>query len=127
MFHAERYRGPLRAAYERLARELPRKNKSGLLQMALHRVNNTVGAEGLCHTLCVFGAVLRLARSVPVSDQIDRARATDTAMEDVAKEPTKPKIAFGLKYREPCGKKQTQLDHLSFGAPACIYRETTKT
>lgn len=43
-------------------------------------------------------------------------------MDLISKEHAKRKIAFGLKYRGPYGKEQTDLDKLTFGAPILIYR-----
>jgi hypothetical protein len=72
MSHVERYHGPLRTTYEKLSQSLPNESKEDLLQMSVNCVNNTTGPEGLCPTLCVFGAIPRPARSAPAPAQLDR-------------------------------------------------------
>lgn len=69
--------------------------------MALHCVNGTVGPEGLCPTLCVFGAIARPARNLASLRQIARAKAIDGAMAEVTMEQAERKVSFGLKYRGP--------------------------
>lgn len=126
MSHVERYHAPLRAAYEKLEHDLNGESKECLLQMALHCVNNTVGPEGFCPTMCVFGAMPKPARNTPAPEQIARAKAIDDAMKVVEREQCKRKVQFGLKYRGPYGKEQTELDKLHYGAPVRVYREKAK-
>ena len=85
MSHVERYHGPLRTAYKKLATELPTENKCDLLQLAVSATNNTVGPEGLCPTLCVFGSIPRPARKSIAIDQLSRAKAIDNAIKEVDK------------------------------------------
>ena len=122
----ERYHGPLRIAYQKLRRDLPKDSKTAILQWAVHCVNSTVGPEGICPVLCVFGAMPRPLRASPAPDQIERARAIDNAIDTVTKEHSKRKVAFGLKYRGPYGKESSSLDKLQFGAPVRVFRETSK-
>lgn len=123
MSHVERYHGPLRSAYEKLMKDLPKSQPADILQMAVHCVNNTMGPEGLCPSLCVFGALPRPARSIPAPTQLVRAKAMDEAMDLIAKEQAKRKLTFGLKYRGPFGKERKDLDNLRFGSPILIFRQ----
>jgi len=127
MSHVERYHGPLRTAYEKLAHDLQGETKDRLLQMAVHCVNNTVGPEGFCPTMCVFGAMPRPARETPAPEQLERAKAIDSAMKAVQKDQAKRRIQFALKYRGPYGKERTDLDCLHFGARVRVFRDTSKT
>jgi len=127
MSHVERYHGPLRTAYEKLAIDLHGETKDRLLQMAVHCVNNTVGPEGLCPKMCVFGAMPRPARNTPAPDQLKRAEAIDKAAKAVQKEQAKRRVLFALRYRGPYGKERTDLDKLHFGAPVRVFRDTSNT
>ena len=82
MSHAERYHGPLRSAYKKLE---PSESASDLLQAAVKCVNDTVGPEGLCPTLLVFGALPKPARQAPSPTHLQRAAAIDNAMREVQK------------------------------------------
>lgn len=127
MSHVERYHGPLRAAFTKLESELPSLSKESNIQMAIYCVNNTVGPEGLCPTLCVFGAIPRPLRQMPAPSQIHRARAIDNAMKEVQKHHAQRKVSFGLKYRGPYRREREDLDKLHIGAPVRVFRETSKT
>jgi hypothetical protein len=127
MSHVERYHGPLRITFEKLSQSLPTESKEDLLQMSVNCVNNTTGPEGLCPTLCVFGAIPRPVRSAPAPVQLERARAIDMAMDAVKKAQAEARIAFGLRYRGPFGNERTDLTSLVFGSPVRVYREGTKT
>jgi Reverse transcriptase (RNA-dependent DNA polymerase) len=126
MTHVERYHGPLRDAYEKLAAMLSQESKENLLAMAVSCVNNTTGPEGLCPTLCVFGAIPRPARVIPAPTQLARAKAIDAAMDSVEKYHAKAKIAFGLRYKGPFGRERHDLEKLSYGARVRVFREGTK-
>ena len=126
MSHVERYHGPIRTAYERLEMELPSESKDYLLQMAVYGVNSTMGPEGLCPTLCVFGAIPRPARALPAPDQVARAEAIDQTMKDVEKEHARRRLQFGLRYKGPYGKEREDLDQLTFGAQVRVYRDQDK-
>lgn len=86
MSHVERYHAPQRIAFERISKDLPDERPHDVLQMALHCVSSTVGPEGLCPTLCVFGAIPRPARHTASPTQLARAAAIDVALEAVSKE-----------------------------------------
>ena len=75
--HVERYHAPLRVAYEKIRDSLP-KSETDCLQMAVKSVNDTIGPEGLCPTLLVYGAILRPPRRAPADTQMQRARAIDS-------------------------------------------------
>ena len=104
MSHVERYHGPLRTAYQKLKTALPKENKVDLLQMAIYSVNNTVGPEGLCPTLCVFGTIPKPDRTTEAKSQIERARDIDESMKAVDKYHSEQKIRFASKYKGPYGK-----------------------
>lgn len=125
MSHVERYHGPLRAAYEKLQTSLPSENSTDLLQMAVFAVNSTIGPEGLCPCLCVFGAIPSPLRHVPAPTQMARAEAIDEAVSAVQKHHARAKVQFALKYRGPFGKEHGDLDSMQFGAKVLVYRETT--
>ena len=99
MSHVERYHGPLRTAYEKLAQDLPKKNANLLLQHAVYAVKSTIGPEGLCPVLCVFGAIPRPVRNTIAPEQLKRAKAIDEAMKCVEKFHARQKINFALRYR----------------------------
>ena len=125
MSHVERYHGPLRTAFQKLQAGLPEENSTNLLQMAVHCVNSTVGPEGLCPCLCVFGAIPSPIRHVPAPSQVSRAQAIDIAMNEVQRHHAKTKVQFALRYRGPFGKERDDLDKLPFGSQVLVYRETT--
>ena len=127
MSHVERYHGPLRTAFIKLRNEISFLPKEDILQMAVYCVNNTVGPEGLCPTLCVFGAIPSPARQTPAPTQIERARAIDSAMKELQRYHAQRKVSLGMKYRGPFGKERSDLDNIYFGAPVRVYRETSKT
>ena len=80
MSHVERYHAPLRVAYEKIRDSLPKlETYPACLQMAVKSVNDTIGPEGLCPTLLVYGAIPRPPRRAPADTQIQRARAIDLA------------------------------------------------
>lgn len=125
----ERYHAPLRAAYEKLRSDLPRENSDeDCLQMAVYAVNNTVGPEGLCPTLLVFGAIPRPIRTKPSPSQIERASAIDAAMQEVEQEQARQRIRFGLNH--PTGSKggedKNGLRQLPAGSKVLVFRKTTQ-
>ena len=130
MSHVERYHAPLRAAYIKISADLPRKESDrDCLQMAVKSVNNTIGPEGLCPTILVFGAIPRIGSRQPAATQIDREKAIDKAMDSVHKQQCKRRIAFGLKkITNPIGKESSEeLRQLPAVSPVRVYRERSKT
>ena len=100
MSHVERYHPPLRAAYRKLRSSLSSKETDAdMLQLAVKAVNDTIGPEGLCPTLLVFGALPRPARNLPASTQLARSDALEQAMKAVEKEHAHRKVQFGLNYK----------------------------
>ena len=51
-----RYHGPLRRIYSIIMDEIPNIDANSALQMAFKAMNDSVGPNGLVHTLLVFGA-----------------------------------------------------------------------
>ena len=130
MSHVERYHKPLRAAYMKIRDSLPKtETDSDCLKLAVKAVNDTVGPEGLCPTLLVYGAIPRPPRRTPADTQIERARALDQATKEVQKEQAKRRVAFAL--RHPCSPKakeqEAKLEKLPAGAAVLVYRDKTKT
>lgn len=121
----ERYHAPLRLAFEKIRRDLGRDVADHeCLRMAVFAVNSTIGPEGLCPILLVFGAIPRPARVGSSSSQIERAEAIDKATKEVEKEQARRRIAFGL--RNPSGPKAKEssaiLHELPAGSPILVYR-----
>ena len=127
MSHAERYHGPLRVAYNKIAMDIRNASKEDLLQMAVAAVNNTVGPEGLCPTLCVFGVLPRPARTTFAPNQISRAKAIDSAAEQVQKFQTKQKVKLGRKHRGPYPGERHDLECLKYGDEVLVFRQKSKT
>lgn len=129
MSHVERYHAPLRAAYKKIRDSLPRlESDEDCLQLAVKAVNDTIGPEGLCPTLLVFGAIPRPARKTPAPQQLERAKAIDEAMNAVGKEQAKQRVAFGLRhFGTPVGREKSyQLQKLPAGFPVYVYRTFCK-
>ena len=129
MTHVERYHAPLRSAYLKIRSDLPRtESDADCLQMAVKSVNDTVGPEGLCPTLLVYGSIPRPARQTPADTQLARAHAMDKARDEVLKEMSKKKVAFGLRTSGlPVSNEQEQeLIKLPAGSPVLIYRNADK-
>lgn len=129
MSHVERYHAPLRVAYEKIRDSLPKsESNSDCLQLAVKAVNDTIGPEGLCPTLLVFGAIPKPPRLGRAETQVQRARALDKALDAVHKEQSKRRIAFALKH--PCSPKAKEnediLEKLPSGSPVLVYRMTSK-
>lgn len=126
MSHVERYHGPLRRAYLKIRESLPRRETDAdCLQLAVKSMNDTVGPEGLCPTLLVFGALPRAAKRQPASSQLERAKALDGARQEVLQEYAKRKISFAMKHTgAPKAKEHdAALHNLPYGAPVYVYRD----
>ena len=126
--HVERYHSPLRAAFNKIRSDLPRSEfDKECLEMAIKSVNDTIGPEGLCPTLLVYGAIPRISNRQPAETQLARAAAIDTAMDLVRKEQAKRRLAFGL--RKLTGpypvESSTNLYLLPAGAPVLVFRTST--
>ena len=110
--------------------ELNRKtNDADCLQMAVFPVNSTIGPEGLCPTLLVFGVIPRPARNTPSLTKIERARAIDSAMGVVSQEQARRRVDFGLRHGGGPNAKEdwNNLEQLPCGAKVAIYRTTSKS
>ena len=129
MSHSERYHGPLRNTYTKIRECMPRtETDADCLQLAVKCLNDTVGPEGLCPTVLVYGTFPKLTRRTPAESQIHRARTIDKASEQLLKEYAKRKVAFGLRHtHSPKGKEQEDdLSKLPFGSPVYVYRDKPK-
>lgn len=129
MSHVERYRTPLRSAFNKIRDSLPRTESDvECLQMATRAVNDNIGPEGLCPRLLVYGTIPKPPRVGRTESQIRRARALGDAFKAVQKEQAKRKIAFEL--RHPGGPKakdqEEELAKLPSGPPVMVYREKNK-
>lgn len=95
----ERYHAPLRSAFKKIRRDMGSDDRnSDCLQMAVFFVNCTVGPEGLCPMLLVFGEIRRPARCTPSSMQIERIKSIDAEMREVERELANRTINFGLRH-----------------------------
>ena len=127
----ERYHAPLRCAFAKLRETLEKNivNDADCLQMAVFATNATMGPEGLCPMLLVFGAMPRPARTTPSPKQLERQRAIEEVKRAVESEQSRRRIAFAL--RHPISAKardqSTKLMALPSGSPVLVYRTTTKT
>ena len=127
--HVERYHAPLRAAYTKIRDALPKEESDAdCLQLAVKSVNDTLGPEGLCPTLLVYGTIPRPPRRTPAETQIRRAEVVSKAMGEVRKEFARRKIAFALKHPR-AATAQTQDEELRMlpaGSPVRVYRTRTR-
>lgn len=127
----ERYHSPLRKAYEKIRASLTREKATDAdcLRMAVFANNSTIGPEGLCPMMLVFGAVPRPARASPAPTQIERQTAIEQAKKEVVKEQAKRRLAFALRHPSgPKGKERSErLRKLPAGSPVLIYRTKTKS
>lgn len=125
----ERYHAPLRGIYEKIRKEMARDHTDvECLKMAVFSINATVGPEGLCPMLLVFGVIPRPARSTPSATQMARAEMIDRAMDEVTKLHAKMRLAFGLKHTAgPKGVEQSEcLRQLPAGSPVLVFRTASK-
>lgn len=84
MSHVERYHVPLRSAYNKIRESLDRsESNADCLQLAVKATIDTIGPEGLCPTLLVFGTLPRPAKAQPAATQLNRARAKDMAKKEI--------------------------------------------
>lgn len=126
----ERYHAPLRRAYKTLRESLNKEDTSDAdcLRMAVYASNATMGPEGLCPMLLVFGALPRPARKTPSPNQLQRQHAIEEAKKAVLHEQGKRRIAFAL--RHPSSPKAKELSQrlldLPAGSPVLVYRTKTK-
>lgn len=97
MSHMERYRGPLRTAYLKIRKILPRnESDADCLQIVVKIVNDGICPEGLFPAIPVFGAVPRPAVRTPVTTQLEYQTAIEKAIEEVHNEQSRRRLAFGL-------------------------------
>ena len=126
----ERYHAPLRKAYTKIRQDLLKKDCSDqdCLKMAVYACNATMGPEGLCPMLLVFGALPRPARTTPSPTQLQRQTSIEEAKELVLQEQSKRRIAFAL--RHPGIPKDIEttndLKDLPAGSLVLVYRTVTK-
>lgn len=77
----ERYNAPLIEAFPKLRSDLGSVTTDRhCLQLAVFAVNATIGPEGLCPMLLVFGALPRPARRMPSKTKLARSQAIEMAM-----------------------------------------------
>lgn len=86
MSHVERYHAPLRSVYLKIRGSLRRSElDNDCLTMAVKAVKDTIGPEGLCPTILVFGAKPRMGKRMPAETQIQRAAAIQQGREAATK------------------------------------------
>lgn len=125
----ERYHAPLRRAYQKIWKSLDRAEASDVecLKMAVYANNSTIGSEGLCPILLVYGALPRPARVTPSPSQVERQRVVEESRVEVQSEQAKRRVAFAI--RHPCNNKNVEnsnhLRKLPSGSPVMICRTTS--
>lgn len=79
----DRYHPTLRAIYTKLWADLSKTNSdSECLEIGVIAVNHTIGPEGLCATILVFGSLPRPARTTPSVTQLERAKAIQSTIRE---------------------------------------------
>lgn len=96
--------------------------------MTVRAFNATVGREGLCPIVLVFGVILSTARAIPSTTQLQRAQTIDTSITKVEREQSRRMIALGLRHTggPKRSEQSTKLRNLPHGAAVMVYRTTTK-
>lgn len=122
MSHTERYHGPLHNAFIKLKSDFRKDNDADLLQTAIYCLNNMMGPEGLCPSLCVFGTLPKPVRPQPCPNQLRRAKCIDNTITMLEKDYGTRKLNFAQKYRGPFGRERDDLQNLPFGSPVRVYR-----
>lgn len=126
----ERYHAPLRMAFTKLREDLRKDEATDdeCLQLAVYACNATMGPEGLCPMLLVFGALPRPARISPSPGQLERQLCIEAAKKAVLTEQARRRITFALKHpSSPKAKEHSKLlMDLPAGSPILVYRTTSK-
>lgn len=106
----ERYHPPLPAAFTKIWDEVGRyMNEVECMRMAVYSVNATIGPEGLCAMVLVFGTLPRTARQMPAETQVRQQRAIEQAMADSESVHAEGRISFGLRHTgDPKGKEMSE-------------------
>lgn len=96
--------------------------------MAVKFVNDTIGSEGLCPTLLVYGAIPRPPRKTPADSQMCRAKTIDAASDAVQKEQAKHRLAFALKHTKGTKSKEQEgvLHKQPSDTSVLVYRQKAK-
>lgn len=99
------------------------------MKLAVKAIIDTVGPEGRCPTLLVFGTLPRPPRTQPAATQLERAKAKESANIEIQKELAKRKLSFAMKHtHSPKGKEASaKLHSLPAGAPVLVWRETSES
>lgn len=119
------YDAPLRAAEKRIKMYIGHTtNPDDCLVLAVHAMNWTVEAEGLCPILLVFGAITRHAQTkTPPSQQV-QAKPIYDGMKAAQTEQAKRRLAFST--CQPSGTKAVEssekLRKLLAGSSVLVYR-----
>lgn len=96
----ERYRSPLGLAFIRPRKDIPvYVSNRECMQMAVHALNCTVGTGGRFLELFVFGDIAQPVRKYSAPKQLQRENEMETAMEDVAREQSRHRIANKMCHR----------------------------
>lgn len=125
----ESYNAPLRAAYEKIRDDLGHETTDEqFLEMAVHVINCTMGPEGICPAVMVFGTIPRPARRKPSQTQLQRAQSIEEARAVVTRVKAKKRLEFGLKHSHgPKAKEQSAiLERLPAGSQVLVYRNEKK-
>lgn len=127
---AERYHSPLRSSYKKIRETLQREEATNdeCLHMATYVAHYTMGPEGLCPMLFVFGSLPRPARTNPAPSQSRRRRTIQESKYAVLLEHANRRLAFALKHTSgPKAKEMSErLRDLPSRSPVLVYRKITK-
>lgn len=98
----ERYHSPLRQIYLKIRTSEPTISPALALRLAVKTMNDTIGPNGLVHTLLVFGTLPRLPTGTsPFPDQDARHRALSTARREYETIVSHRRIREALNSRVP--------------------------
>lgn len=125
----EGYHAPLRAAYNKVRKELSKDHTDAeCLKMAIFAINLTIGLEGMFPMLLTFGVIPLPARKTPSPTQMERADMIERTSAEITKLHSRMPIPFGLKHTAgPKRIKQSKfLRQFPAGSPVLTYRTTTK-
>lgn len=126
----ERYHAPLRRAFDTIRATFTRAEASDdeCLHMAVYANNVTIGPEGLCPMLLVFGALPKPLRTSTSPNQLTRQKAIEEASKAVQAEQSKRRLSFAL--RHPTSNRNRRnselLRNLPAGSPVLVYRTTNE-
>lgn len=126
----ERYREPLRSAYNKVKKGLNRDfSDKEFLYMAILAVNETIGPEGLCPKLVVYVIILRRAWRTPSTTRMARIETIEVTKAEESKIHEHMQISFGLRRTgspKALLEQSIELGRLPASSPVLTYHTTRK-